>query len=87
MNPDTDPKDVKKMKLLAVVSWFGTKCELCRQQDVSPDCRLCQACGEAIVRLVAIRERNREEYLYEAERDRQTNDKKVAVRGFTPFWA
>jgi len=42
---------------------------------------------ETIVRRVAIREHNREEYLYEAERDRQTNDRKVATRSFAPFLA
>lgn len=73
------------MNSLRAVFWrFVTKCELCGVQDALPDCKLCQACGEAIVRLVAIRERNREHNRYEVERARQADVGKVEARGFSP---
>ena len=45
---------------------LAMKCEICRKQDALPDCRLCEACGEAIVRLTLIREQMRAQERYEA---------------------
>ena len=64
---------------------FAIKCELCQRQDALPVCRLCQDCGEAIVRLVRIREWKRAEGLEEAKQARLANDAKVVARGFVPF--
>ena len=47
------------------------KCELCRKEDVWPDCRLCEVCGEAMVRLSLIRERTRAQELYEQKGPRK----------------
>ena len=57
------------------------KCELCRRQRVWPDCRLCEVCGEAIVRLTLICERIRALELHEAERTQKANEAGVVAAG------
>jgi len=60
------------------------KCELCRKEDVWPDCRLCEVCGEAMVRLSLIRERTRAQELYEAERAQKATKSGVVAVGHSP---
>ena len=60
----------------------AVKCELCCRQDALPDCRLCQACSEAIVRLMVIRERSRSESLEAAQ---HANNASISTRAFSPF--
>jgi hypothetical protein len=61
------------------------KCDLCQRQDAPPNCHLCQVCGEAIARLVWIRERNLIASMDAAVRPRQANDARVVGRGFSRF--
>ena len=56
-------------------------CELCRRDEALPECKLCDACADAIVRLIAIRERIREEYPSTVARATQTDEYKVAAGG------
>jgi hypothetical protein len=74
------------MSLAAVTRGSANRCELCRRDEALPQCRLCSACTDAIVRLITIRDRIREEYLSTAARATQADEYKVAARGFTPFW-
>jgi hypothetical protein len=61
------------------------KCELCQRQDALPDCRLCQGCGEAIARLVWIRERNLIATMDAPVRPRKANDARVVGHGLSRF--
>jgi hypothetical protein len=61
------------------------ECELCQRQDALPDCSLCQVCGEAIARLVWVRERNLIATMHAAKQARQANGTGVVTRAFTPF--
>jgi hypothetical protein len=42
------------VKLMSV---FAVKCELCKSADALDHCRLCEACTDAIVRLISVLER------------------------------
>jgi hypothetical protein len=64
---------------------FTVKCELCRQQDALADCRLCEVCGDAIVRLLWISQRARTETLERAKRARQINHEEVVAHAFSRF--
>jgi hypothetical protein len=74
------------MKSRTVIPYdFAMKCELCQRQDTLHDFRLCQDCGDAIVRLMWIREWSCAEGLEETRRAWQANDAKVVARGFAPL--
>jgi hypothetical protein len=75
------------MSLGAVLLRSASQCELCRRDEALPESRLCDTCTDAVIRLIAIEERTREEYLCQAVRAEPPGEDKVVARGFAPFWA
>lgn len=72
------------MRTLTVIpSMLVRQCELCQHQDAMPDSKLCEVCGEAITRLVWIRERSCTQDVDQVEQPRGPNHESVFAYAFT----
>jgi hypothetical protein len=76
----------REMKPLTTIPYkFAIKCEFCQRQNALPDCRLCQGCGDAIVRLMSVSGLEMVPDPQESKRVRQAHHEKVLARVFWTF--
>jgi hypothetical protein len=67
------------------VTVLPMSCELCQRREALPDCKLCEGCGDAIVRLVSVCERIRPQHFSAVKRMQQADEPKVMARVFSPW--
>jgi len=72
--------------IAAVATPFRLSCELCCHGDAVPGCRLCADCGDAIMRLVSIRNFSMIQQHERNEQPRTAEHKNVLPRAFSPFF-